>query len=153
MSQKSERLRKFEIELHDLEEWLKLGLVPKKDIDKHKDEIKQLKERIEEEKQRLKMLKESGELEEFALPKKPQNARQAYQEPHSLPEMDMGEEGLSDGGFDMETESFDLESSAGDDSESSDEDDYQHEEEEEDPYSDRNRWRRGVLEDPDGNNW
>jgi hypothetical protein len=152
MSQKSERLRKYEIELHDLEEWLKLGLVPKKDVDKHKDEITQLKERIEEEKQRLKMLKESGELEEINLPKKPQNARHAYQEPHSLPEMDMGDEGVSEGGFDMETESFDLDSSASDESEA-DEDDYQHEEEEEDPYSDRNRWRRGVLEDPDGNAW
>jgi len=152
MSQKSERLRKLEIELHDLEEWLKLGLVPKKDVEKHKEEIKLLFERIEEEKQRLKQLKESGELEDFALPKK-QNARQAYQEPHSLPEMDIGDEGLSDGGFDMETESFDMESSMGGEESDSEEDDYQHEEEEEDPYSDRNRWRRGVLEDPDDNNW
>jgi len=152
MSQKSERLRKLEIELHDLEEWLKLGLVPKKDIEKHRDEIKQLKERIEEEKHRLKMLKESGEIEEFALPKKQQNARQAYQEPHSLPEMDIGDEGLTDAGFDMETESFDVESSMGDENEG-DEEDFQHEEEEEDPFSDRNRWKRGVLEDPDGNSW
>ncbi len=152
MSQKSERLRKFEIELHDLEEWLKIGLVPKKDVEKHKEEISQLKERIEEEKTRLKMLTENGELEEFNLPKKPLNARQAYQEPHSLPEMDMADEGMSEGGFDMETESFDVDSSAGDDSESGD-DEQQHEEEEEDPYSDRNRWKRGVLEDPDGNNW
>lgn len=152
MSQKSERLRKFEVEIHDLEEWLKLGLVPKKDVDKHKEEIKLLKERIEEEKQRLKMLKESGEMEEFNLPKKAQNVRQAYQEPHSLPEMDAADESLSDGGFDMETESFDLESTSGDESDS-DEDDQQYEEEEEDPYSDKNRWRRGVLEDPDGNNW
>jgi hypothetical protein len=153
MSQKSERLRKLEIELHDLEEWLKLGLVPKKDVEKHKEEIKLLGDRIEEEKQRLRLLKESGELEDFTLPKK-QNARQAYQEPHSLPEMDIGDEGMSDGGFDMETESFDMESTmGGDEGGEGEEDDFQHEEEEEDPYSDRNRWRRGVLEDPDENNW
>lgn len=152
MSQKSERLRKLEIELHDLEEWLKLGLVPKKDVEKHKEEIKLLGDRIEEEKQRLKLLKESGELEDFTLPKK-QNARQAYQEPHSLPEMDIGDEGISEGGFDMETESFDMESTMGGDEGEGEEEDFQHEEEEEDPYSDRNRWRRGVLEDPDDNSW
>lgn len=28
-----------------------------------------------------------------------------------------------------------------------------YDEEDEDPYSDRNRWRRGVLEDPDTNDW
>ena len=36
---KSERLKKFENELNDLEQWLNLGLVPKKDLDKHKTEI------------------------------------------------------------------------------------------------------------------
>ena len=39
MNIKSERLKKFETELTDLEQWLKLGLVPKKDIEKHKEEI------------------------------------------------------------------------------------------------------------------
>ena len=32
---KSERLKKLEIELQDLQQWLKLGLVPKKDLEKH----------------------------------------------------------------------------------------------------------------------
>ena len=35
MSLKSERLKKLEKELADLEHWLRLGLVPKKDIPKH----------------------------------------------------------------------------------------------------------------------
>ena len=43
---KSERLKKLELELHDLEQWLNLGLVPKKDIEKHKIEIDQFKKKI-----------------------------------------------------------------------------------------------------------
>lgn len=39
---KSERLKKLESELQDLEQWLKLGLVPKKDVTKHKEEIEQI---------------------------------------------------------------------------------------------------------------
>ena len=153
MNLKSERLKKLETELLDLEQWLKLGLVPKKDIEKHKEEIASLRERIEEEKERLRALKESGEMEEFAIPKRQQNARQAYQDPHSMPEMDIGDEGLTDAGFDMETESFDLETTVADEGEEGEEDGDNAEEEEEDPFSDRNRWKRGVLDDPDGNDW
>ena len=61
---KSERLKKLETELTDLEQWLKLGLVPKKDIDKHREEIVGVRNKIEEEKERLQFLKESGEAEE-----------------------------------------------------------------------------------------
>ena len=50
---KSERLKKLENELKDLEKWLDLGLVPNKDIEKHKMEIEAIRSRIEEEKQRL----------------------------------------------------------------------------------------------------
>ena len=32
------------------------------------------------------------------------------------------------------------------------EDEYE-DEDEEDPFSDRNRWKRGVLEDPDTDSW
>ena len=38
MNIKSERLKKLETELEDLEQWMQLGLVPKKDLDKHKEE-------------------------------------------------------------------------------------------------------------------
>ena len=37
MNMKSERLKKLETELEDLEQWMNLGLVPKKDIEKHKN--------------------------------------------------------------------------------------------------------------------
>ena len=43
---KSERLKKLETELNDLEQWLKLGLVPKKDVDKHKEEILVVRNKI-----------------------------------------------------------------------------------------------------------
>ncbi len=153
---KSERLKKLESELYDLDQWLKLGLVPKKDMEKHKEEMKILNNRIDEEKERLRFLKESGETEEFAMPKRPAHGRPAFQEPHSLPDIDIGEEGMTDLELDMETDSFDVDSSTGeesaehgDDSEIPEED----EEEEEDPFSDRNRWKRGILEDPESNDW
>ena len=153
---KSERLKKLEIELQDLEHWLKLGLVPKKDMEKHKGEIVQLRERVSEEKERLRFLKESGEVEEFTAPKRSAHGRQVVHEPHSLPDIDIGgaDEGLTDAGVDMETESFDLETtSSGEEGEEGEEEASPGEEEEEDPFSDRNRWRRGVLEDPDANDW
>ncbi len=155
MNIKSERLKKLESELHDLDHWLKLGLVPKKDLEKHKDEIKTLQERIEEEKNRLRFLKESGELEEFSLPKRAPHGRQAFQEPHSLPDIDIGEEGMTDLDMDMDTESFETESGTGEETSEQEENTHtkEDEEEEEDPYSDRNRWRRGILEDPESNDW
>ena len=54
---KSERLKKLELVLQDLEQWLNLGLVPKKDIPKHEGEIQALKDRVNEEKARLQSLK------------------------------------------------------------------------------------------------
>lgn len=156
MNLKSERLKKLETELHDLEQWLKLGLVPKKDLDKHKLEIQNLHDRVEEEKGRLRSLKESGEMEEYTPPKRAPG-RAAFQEPHSMPDMEMGDEGLTDAGLDMETESYEAETSSGEETtEHGGEDDSQieeEEEEEEDPFSDRNRWKRGVLEDPDAKDW
>ena len=85
---KSERLKKLETELEDLEQWMQLGLVPKKDIDKHKEEIRSLKGKISEEKERLRFMKESGEMEEYVTPKR-SAGRQAYAEPHTLPDMEM----------------------------------------------------------------
>jgi hypothetical protein len=156
MNIKSERLKKLEGELGDLDQWLKLGLVPKKDQEKHKEEIKSLREKIEEEKERLRFLKENGELEEFNIPKRPTHGRQAFQEPHSLPDIDIGEEGMTDIDIDMETESFDIDSSTGEESAEHDEEApavAEEEEDEEDPFSDRNRWKRGILEDPESNDW
>ncbi len=154
MNIKSERLKKLEAEFQDLEQWLKLGLVPKKDMEKHKEEMKSLSEKIGEEKERLRFLKESGEMEEFTAPKRP-GGRQPVHEPQSLPDIDIAEEGFTDAGLDMETEPFDVETTAtGEEGEEGEEEAATSEEEEdEDPFSDRNRWRRGVLEDPDANDW
>jgi hypothetical protein len=45
-------------------------------------------------------------MEEFAMPKRPVHGRQVFQEPHSLPDIDIGEEGMTDLDLDMETDSF-----------------------------------------------
>ena len=154
MEIKSERLKKLEVELEDLEQWLKLGLVPKKEIEKHKVEIEAIKGRIEEERERLKFLKENGEIEEYIAPKRTP-ARHAYPEAHTLPDMEI-EGGLTDIGIDMETEGYDLETTF-EETESDEEEGAEIEatfyEDDEDPFSDRNRWKRGVIEDPDVDNW
>lgn len=158
---KSERLRKLEAELTDLDQWLKLGLVPKKDIEKHKTEIISLKEKIQEEKDRLRFLKESGAMEEYVPPKRSPHARQAFPDTASMPDIEVPEEGLTDFGLDAETESYEFETASGEETESGTEtatagegeEAEADEEEDEDPFSDKNRWRRGVLEDPDADNW
>ena len=153
MSLKSERLKKLENELQDLQQWLTLGLVPKKDLEKHKEEMRTLEKKIKEERERLRFLKESGEVEEYAPSKRP--ARAAFQEPQSLPDMEMVEENMTDAGFEMETETYEVETPTGEEAEGGEEETSTQvtEEEEEDPFSDKNRWRRGVLEDPDSTEW
>ena len=89
MNIKSERLKKLEIELADLEKWLDLGLVPKKDIEKHKVEITSIKQKIEEEKERLRFMKETGDMQDYVAPKK-SPAKQIYPEPQTMPDMDIG---------------------------------------------------------------
>lgn len=151
---KSERLKKLESELEDLDQWMGLGLVPKKDVEKHKEEIRALKAKIEEEKERLRFLKENGELEEYVTPKRSQ-ARQAYAEPHTLPDAEIGEN-MTDAGLDMETEAYDMETVTEEETSAggaTEEEPTVFEEEDEDPFSDRNRWKRGILEDPDRDNW
>ncbi|MDE3046637.1 MAG: hypothetical protein KGJ02_08380 [Verrucomicrobiota bacterium] len=159
---KSERLKKLETELEDLEQWMSLGLVPKKDAEKHKEEIRSIKGKIDEEKERLRFMKESGDMEEYVTPKR-NPSRQAYAEPHTLPDMEIGDN-FTDAGLDMETESFDVETVTEEETESGgggggggatseEEAPPAEEEEDEDPFSDRNRWKRGILEDPDADNW
>lgn len=156
MNIKSERLKKLETELEDLEQWMNLGLVPKKDAEKHKEEIRSLNMKIGEEKERLRFMKESGELEEYVTPKR-SAARQAYAEPHTLPDVEMGDN-MTDAGLDMETEAYDMETIAEEETEGSPANPEESEttvveEDDEDPFSDRNRWKRGILEDPDVDSW
>lgn len=155
---KSERLKKLELELNDLEQWLKLGLVPKKDIDKHKEEILAIRSKIEEEKERLQFLKESGEAEEYTTPKRGAS-RTGYTEMPTIPDIDVGETaGMTDAGFDMETDALDVESSVIEEREEPEEEtavasDDEDEDEDESFFSDRNRWRRGGIIDPDADEW
>ena len=161
---KSERLRKLEGELNDLEQWLQLGLVPKKDIEKHKEEIASLKEKIQEEKERLQFLKEGGEAEDFVIPKRGA-AKQGYSDMPTLPDVDIADSssGITESGFDMDTyiteetadegeaEAFDddaSETETGTKPKSEDE-----EEEDESYFSEKNRWRRGGIVDPDADEW
>jgi myosin heavy subunit len=153
MAIKSDRLKKLEAELEDLMQWEKLGLVPKKDLQKHKEEISSIQTRMDEECERLKIMKETGEYEEYIAPKR-NASKQAYAEPQTLPDMEIGME--TDLGLDMETETFDVTeaTTVGEEAEVHvDEEQAAEEEEEEDPFSDRNRWKRGVMEDPDADNW
>lgn len=162
---KSERLRKLEAELGDLEQWLKLGLVPKKDMDKHKDEIKALKTKIQEEKERLQFLKEGGDVEEFIVPKR-QAAKAGYNEMPTIPDIDIAEtgSGLTDAGFEMETylseeSAYDEEGEGHEEGSHHDLEEGQEKEENEDSeedesyFSDKNRWRRGGILDPDADEW
>src|SRR3989338_5815413 len=141
MNIKSERLKKLETELEDLEQWMNLGLVPKKDMEKHKEEIRSLRTKIQEEKERLRFMKESGDMEEYVTPKR-SPARQAYAEPHTLPDMEVGDN-MTDAGLDMETEAYEMETISEEETESGgggggdEEATVVEEEEDEDPFSDR----------------
>ena len=66
--------------------------------------------------------------------------------------------GLADTGFDMETEHDDAETSIIEERDEADEDktsdDEDEKEDDDDSYfSDKNRWRRGGIIDPDANEW
>ena len=153
---KSERLKKLESELQDLKQWLKLGLVPKKDIEKHKKEIEAIEKKLEEEKERLRLLKESGDVEKFSVPKRNPQARQAYHDPDTMTGLEVdGRENneITEMGLDLEdtevtyydTSNYTLSDQDTNETTSFDDDD--------DPFSDRNRWRRGILEDPESDSW
>ncbi len=154
---KSERLKKLETELKDLQQWLELGLVPKQEIDKHHQEIVQLQERIEEEKHRLIALKESGDYDEYIAPKRTAAARAGYADTPTLSDIQFTEDGsgLTDTGLGFDTESsVETEStySGLERTEFPEEGAEEEDEEDEDPFSDRNRWKRGII-DPDEDHW
>lgn len=150
---KSERLKKLETELKDLEQWQKLGLVPKKDIEKHQEEIDLIREKITEEKERLRFLKESGDVEEYIIPKKTP-ARVSYADNPTIPDMDLQDDDLDNMEVTMETVTMTAESTTSSESKDEDNSDDYTRSDEDDPFSDRNRWRRGILDaDPDSDQW
>lgn len=144
---KSERLKKLETELKDLEQWMSLGLVPKKEINRYQEEIVQLKSKIDEEKARLQLLKENGEIEEYVTPRR-SPAKTVYPESPSISDIDFNEQSETD--IDIDTrETIELDLGDEEREETSEIDLY----DDEDPFSDRNRWRRGGIIDPDDNEW
>lgn len=133
---KSERLKKLEVELEDLQKWLEMGMVPKSDQTKHKEEIKSVRKKIEEEIERLQQLKESGDLDAYIAPKRSQG-KASFE---LGPDMDMSQDDYPEADEDY----VDEEDEGEEDSDDSDEDD---------PFNDRNRWRRGGIIDPDADDW
>ncbi|MBN4066886.1 hypothetical protein JYU14_02260 [Simkania negevensis] len=146
---KSERLRKLENELNDLNEWLRLGLVPKKDITKHKEEIGLIAGKIEEERKRLQFLREHGDPVEYGVPRK-HGARTSYLETPTMPGVDSGNESTESIGLD--TDAIGVEEGGSSDNADSDETTTDKEEDIEDPFMNPNRWRRGII-DPDSDEW
>lgn len=81
----------------------------------------------------------------------------------TIPDIDMGETGgsFADSGFDMDSEAADVESSVieerddTEDGSGSDDDDSDDEDSEDDDsyFSDKNRWKRGGIVDPDADEW
>lgn len=153
---KSERLKKLESELNDLEQWLKLGLVPKRDIARHKEEIQSVLSKIEEETERLQFLKESGEAEEYITPKRGQT-RAGFTEMPTIPDIEAAE--TAHGTYQetegtTENEPAENETTVGDEREKDEEEPTLVEEDEESYFSDRNRWKRGKnIIDPDADEW
>lgn len=149
---KSDKVKKLEAELGDLQNWLDLGLVPNKDLVKHKEEIAALQKRIEEERGKLTESKDGNEPEEYIAPKRTQ-AKQPFSESTNISDVDVDNSSVEE---DEEEEDSSSPSDGfitdDDDDEDEDEDDVI-DVDEDDPFSDRNRWRRGVLEDPDADNW
>ncbi|MFN0065215.1 MAG: hypothetical protein ACKVOH_03145 [Chlamydiales bacterium] len=148
---KSDRLKKLEAELSDLEQWMKLGLVPNKELERHKEEIHSLRGKIEEEKERLQFLKESGDMEEYAAPRR-NPAKAVYPDTPSMTDMEIGE--TTEAGFDVEqessTETQEETTHVGEEAAAEDEEFI---DDEDDPFSDRNRWKRGGIIDPEANDW
>lgn len=147
---KSERLKKLETELNDLIQWMQLGLVPKREIDRHQEEIRVLEEKIREEKERLQILKESGEIEEYVAPRR-SPAKTVYPDGPSMSDIDL-EPTETELDIDAASETIDLDISDEEREERGASLDYASDDDE-NPFSDRNRWRRGGIIDPDDNAW
>jgi hypothetical protein len=156
MAIKSDRLKKLEVELEDLEQWLKLGLVPKNEIKRHEDEIYTLKERIIEEKERLQFLKESGDLEEYSTPRRSPH-KTVYPDTPTMSDIDNESVEENHTNHDMATETMEVDASEEEDSDKFEAEEADEtiidDEDEVDPFSDSNRWRRGGIIDPDATEW
>lgn len=154
-SPKSDRLRKLEMEYNDLKQWLDLKLVPRKDLALHEAELKALEAKIFDEKKRLQTIKDSPDGDEYSIPRRNTGAKANYNDGGLSEEMEIegSDEGLTDAGLDMESESYEGGSASSFDLYESFDDQNTETEEDEDPFSDRNRWKRGILEEQDNSQW
>lgn len=162
---KSERLKKLETELNDLTQWLKLGLVPKKDVKKHEEEIKAVEAKIQEELDRLQFLRENGEADDGQQTPKRGPTRTAYTDMPTIPDLDVPDTamGYTETGLDNDQESSightgsssRIKDDDDDEATSSDDDDEYTESDadEESYFSEKNRWKRGGIIDPDADEW
>lgn len=168
MAPKSDRLKKLESELKDLEEWKRLGLVPKKDLKKHETEILSLRDKISDERDRLNFLKENGEAEEYVSPKKNVSRQAGYINMPTLPDVDI-EDG-SGPAANSASSNANAHTDAATEAETASDIDQPTSTTEatvseatspatelttsdEDPFSDANRWRRGIADPDDEDNW
>lgn len=150
MSSKSDRLKKYERELADLKQWLKLGLVPKKDRPRHEQEMAALEQKIEEEQQRSKAAKDSLEGDDYIAPKR-QAPKPAYGDNPTLSGINLADDQGSESGFGLDSEATTLEESL-----------YEHRDDTAsggDEYGDMDRarkyydrWESGFR-DPDDDEW
>jgi len=100
----------------------------------------------------LHAIKETGEIEEYTVPKRPPSSKPSFQEQAIGPDLEIGDDGLTDVGLDLESESFEGGSTTVYEGAETAEEGAE-KEEEEDPFSDKNRWKRGVLDDQDTSQW
>jgi len=149
---KSERLKKFEIELSDLEQWLRLGLVPKKDVEKHKQDIQTLIQKIANEKERLESSKnnESVSTEHFAP--KQSNKPKSYEEVILL-DNEESVENLPCSEFDLNEEGSEVENSIFKEIDAERNFSTEPEADDELDFSDKSRCGRLKNVDPDNEYW
>lgn len=153
MNAKSDRLKKFESELKDLEDWLRLGLVPKKDIESHNVEIKETKLKIQEEQKRIKKLKESGDLEEY-VSRKTSPRPAPFSDSPTMPDLDMGShDDYVDLNVAHDVDNFEFDTSSIIEEKDTTDDTVLETKEEDNPFSERNRWIRGMAEHEDEDSW
>lgn len=142
---KTDRLRKLESELEDLNKWLTLGMVPKKDIEKHKEEIALVQEKIDDELAKIEHIRQNGHPEEFVTPKR-QSSKLVLNDGPSISDMDVREDyddvSVSDDEtYDSQVSSRDTQS------------DETQRDDDNDPFHERNRWKKRDIIDPEVDDW
>ncbi len=106
---KQDKLRKLESEFTDLESFKSCGLVNKRDLEKHEEEIGLKKTEIETEKRRLALIKESGEAPEYETPRKP-TPQAVYAETPTMSDLETTNDSacLTENSFETEAETADV---------------------------------------------